>query len=72
MRKWISQPLIEASAIEQRLEAVEELATKCPGSMLNMMNLLKELPDLERGLCRIHYKKCGIAEFHVVLSSFKK
>eukprot|EP01119_Soliformovum_irregulare_P002658 TRINITY_DN1290_c0_g2_i1.p1 TRINITY_DN1290_c0_g2~~TRINITY_DN1290_c0_g2_i1.p1 ORF type:complete len:972 (-),score=331.02 TRINITY_DN1290_c0_g2_i1:43-2811(-) len=72
MRKWISQPLIEPSAIEQRLDAVEEISTNCPSSLQNMMDLLKELPDLERGLCRIHYKKCGIAEFHVVLTSFKK
>lgn len=60
------------SEINERLDAVEELLTRPPPSISRFVEVMSGLPDLERGLCRIHYKKCGTKEFLNILQGFKK
>lgn len=37
-----------------------------------MQSLLREIPDLERGLMRIHYRKCSPKEFLKILLAFQR
>lgn len=52
-REWVSKPLARISAIEDRLNAVEDLMMHSDLSS-SVRALLKKLPDLERLLARIH------------------
>jgi DNA mismatch repair protein MSH3 len=36
-----------------------------------LLSLLPQLPDLERGICRIFYNRCSVSEFISVLVAFK-
>lgn len=53
--------------IDQRLDAVEELSK---GSLQDFLVLLKGIPDLERAICRIYYKKCTMFELIATLKAF--
>jgi DNA mismatch repair protein MSH3 len=73
LKRWISNPLIDPRAIQERLEAVEELSNGDAPSISLVRQLLSSgLPDLERGLCRIYYKKCSTAEFYNIMKAFDK
>ena len=47
-------------AINDRLDAVEELATSNSTFLPKMRDLLKSLPDLERGITSIYNKRVGV------------
>ncbi|XP_029192324.2 DNA mismatch repair protein Msh3-like isoform X1 [Acropora millepora] len=68
LKKWISQPLRNVSAIEDRLNAVTELCAD-PSCMTPLKSLLSQLPDLERGLCTVYHRKCTPAEFVTIAKS---
>eukprot|EP00911_Craspedida_sp_UC1_P000115 UC1_evm1s91 len=71
LRKWVAQPLRDASRIMQRLDAVEELQS--PGLVGDTLReVLRGLPDLERGIAAAYYRKCTTAEFYTVVSSLVK
>jgi len=72
LRKWIQQPLLEKRLIDERLDAVEELMETSAPCILLMRDVLKALPDLERGLVQCHYKRCSPQAFLSLLQSFKK
>ncbi len=57
--------------IELRLDAVEELRDAPPPILTDFLAVVAKLPDLERGICRVYYKKCTIKEFIVVINAFK-
>lgn len=40
------------------------------GSLQDFLAQLKSVPDLERAICRIYYKKCTVFEFVVTLKAF--
>lgn len=87
LMQWIRQPLLRKSEIDERLNAVEELSEVGPSeadpavyedkkvsnqrSLANLLQLLDQLPDLERGVTRIFYNRCSVAEFLSVLVSFR-
>lgn len=54
----------------ERLEAVEEI-TENEG-LVAVLEVLHKLPDLEKGLCRLHYRRCTPAEFISILTAFHK
>ena len=56
LRRWISKPLIVSSAINARLEAVEELLQNRT-ALSDLREELKEIRDLERILGRL---SCGV------------
>ncbi|KAK2548691.1 DNA mismatch repair protein Msh3 [Acropora cervicornis] len=68
LKKWISQPLRNVSAIEDRLNAVTELCAD-PSCMTPLKSLLSQLPDLERGLCTVYHRKSTPAEFVTIAKS---
>lgn len=64
LKKWVSKPLVDPSEITRRLEAVAELRQNDSTWVKMLDALLQGLPDLERGLSRIHYKKvCTLTSF---------
>nr|QIC49977.1 DNA mismatch repair protein Msh6-like protein [Actinia equina] len=52
-KQWLCAPLCNPSAINDRLNAVEDLMTM-PAAMADVKDILKALPDLERLLRKIH------------------
>ncbi|XP_024080254.1 DNA mismatch repair protein Msh6 isoform X3 [Terrapene carolina triunguis] len=53
LKQWICAPLCNPHAINDRLDAVEDLLA-VPDKMFEVSELLKKLPDLERLLSKIH------------------
>ncbi|MDW7652078.1 MAG: DNA mismatch repair protein MutS, partial [Bacillota bacterium] len=53
LARWLEQPLLDAGAIESRLDAVEELSADF-GLLDDICVLLDEVYDLERLLGRVH------------------
>lgn len=71
LKKWVTKPLVDAAEITRRLEAVEELRHNDSTWVKMMDALLQGLPDLERGLSRIHYKKSTAKEAYSVLGALR-
>jgi len=65
-------PHFSSRQINSRLGAVTELAFDCNDFLSQIVELLKELPDLERGITRIFYQKCTVPEFISVLQAFER
>jgi len=55
MRQWLAQPLQNRTAIEKRLNAVEEVASDLVAKD-RVVELLKEIKDMERIVTRICYE----------------
>ncbi|KDE02450.1 hypothetical protein MVLG_07000 [Microbotryum lychnidis-dioicae p1A1 Lamole] len=68
---WLCAPLREAAAINQRLDAVEDLLAHA-NFVSTFDSMAKNLPDLERMLSRIHAKSCKKQDFLKVVASFGK
>jgi len=56
LRRWIEEPLLDAAAIEARLEAVEELLRK-PLARRKLREALQKMLDLERFLSRLCFQR---------------
>ncbi|EPE04232.1 dna mismatch repair protein msh3 [Ophiostoma piceae UAMH 11346] len=82
LRKWIGRPLLDRTALEARVEAVEELL-KASGTQKR--DKLEQLlsggggggsgggkTDLERSLIRIYYGKCTRSELVAVLQTLQR
>uniref|UniRef100_A0A6B2KX72 DNA mismatch repair proteins mutS family domain-containing protein n=1 Tax=Arcella intermedia TaxID=1963864 RepID=A0A6B2KX72_9EUKA len=67
--QWVKQPLKNIEKIRERLDAVEELST---GILEQFFVVLKQSPDLERGICRVFYRKCSTIEFITILKALKE
>ncbi|KAJ7098058.1 DNA mismatch repair protein MSH3 [Mycena belliarum] len=72
LREWVGRPLVDKCALELRIEAVEEILTSSSDKLVSLRQLLKGLPDLGKGLCRLQYKQSTPQEITVVLSAFYK
>ncbi|TNY21923.1 muts domain V-domain-containing protein [Rhodotorula diobovata] len=67
---WLCAPLRDVKAINDRLDAVEDLLGNATfATSFDVMG--KGLPDLERMLSRIHGKTCRKADFNKVIESFE-
>ena len=71
MRHWTTHPLLSAPAINQRLDAVTELMDTSNEWVGGLAALLAGLPDLERGLSRIHYSTAKPKEFLLLLQAYQ-
>ncbi|KFH66766.1 DNA mismatch repair protein MSH6 [Podila verticillata NRRL 6337] len=69
-RRWLCHPLRSTTAIAARLDAVEDLM-RVPGFLELFEEKCARFPDLERIVSRIHAGSCKIADFLVVLSTFR-
>ncbi|KAF9936320.1 DNA mismatch repair protein msh6 [Modicella reniformis] len=69
-RRWLCHPLRSIPAINARLDAVEDLM-RVPGFMELFEEKCTRFPDLERIVSRIHAGSSKMAEFLVVLATFR-
>lgn len=73
LRKWVGRPLIQKSALEERIAAVEELKdgenTRPVEKLKHVLGRIKT--DLEKVLLRIYYKKCSRKELLSALQTFQ-
>ncbi|CAL1703692.1 unnamed protein product [Somion occarium] len=72
LRSWVGRPLVDAVALKERTDAVEEIMHTTSGKLTILRQLLKNSPDLARGLCRIQYGKCTPQELASLLPAFYK
>ncbi len=72
LRKWVSRPLTDIAALEQRLDAVQTLVADNSYVLRTLPNLLQGLPDLERGLARMTYGRATPTELATVLLSLNR
>ncbi|KAJ1721891.1 DNA mismatch repair protein msh6 [Coemansia erecta] len=66
LRRWTCYPLRDATAIDARLDVVDYLLA-VPDAADALTDALAPLPDIERGLSRIHAGRCRVADFLGVL-----
>ncbi|XP_075036189.1 DNA mismatch repair protein Msh3 [Mixophyes fleayi] len=69
LRQWVTQPIINASEINARLDAVSEVLLSDSAVFSQIRGYLCKLPDLDRGLCSIYHKKCSPQEFFLIVST---
>lgn len=72
LRNWISKPLINREEIESRYDSVENIQSNFNHFLENLANLLKNSPDLEKILNRIHYGKVKRKELYIFLSKIEE
>lgn len=83
LRKWIGRPLLTreyllllldltSREIEARLGAVEEIKESTNYKLEDVASLLTRLPDLEKGLVRIHYGRCTRPELLSILNALSR
>ena len=70
-KQWVCHPLIDASNINARLDAVESLNADTT-LRDQFTSQLSKLPDLERIISRIHAGVCKAQEFVRVLDGFEQ
>lgn len=69
LKTWVCHPLLDISAINQRLDSVDGLLND--GNLMELLSSsLRSLPDLERMLSRIHSGNLRIKDFARVIDSF--
>nr|XP_034348126.1 DNA mismatch repair protein Msh3 [Arvicanthis niloticus] len=55
--------------INARLDAISDVLHSESSVFEQIENLLRKLPDVERGLCSIYHKKCSTQEFFLIVKS---
>ena len=58
---------IYGSLLQDRVDAVEEIVSSSSEKLLALGQVLKKLPDLAKGLCRIQYGKVRQQELSFLL-----
>ncbi|XP_028616023.1 DNA mismatch repair protein Msh3 isoform X2 [Grammomys surdaster] len=69
LKKWVTQPLLKLRDINARLDAISDVLHSESSVFEQIENLLRKLPDVERGLCSIYHKKCSTQEFFLIVKS---
>ncbi|KAG0369047.1 muts domain V-domain-containing protein [Gamsiella multidivaricata] len=74
LKKWVGKPLVDRKALQERVDAVEEILTLADKNtyLESARGVLKGLMDLEKGVCRIHYGKSSPKEFLAILRTFMR
>ncbi|KIL68593.1 hypothetical protein M378DRAFT_8640 [Amanita muscaria Koide BX008] len=72
LKHWISRPLVDKRALQERASAVEEILESSNTKLHVLRDILKDLPDLAKGLCRIQYGQCTPEELAVLLPALNK
>ncbi|XP_069080623.1 DNA mismatch repair protein Msh3 isoform X2 [Pleurodeles waltl] len=67
LKKWVTRPLVRASEINARLDAISEVLLSESSIFGQIQRLINKLPDLERGICSIYHKKCSTQEFYLIV-----
>ncbi|KAF8959081.1 DNA mismatch repair protein MSH3 [Flammula alnicola] len=72
LRSWVGRPLVDKRVLQDRVDAVQEILESSSETLLTLRGVLKGLPDLAKGLCRIQYGQCTPKELSVLLPAFNK
>ncbi|CAE7205240.1 unnamed protein product [Rhizoctonia solani] len=72
LRSWIGRPLVDRKILQERVDAVEEILETKELKVERLQLLLKGLPDLVKGLCRIQYKKATPSELVTMLTAWQR
>ncbi|BGP29936.1 hypothetical protein JCM10296v2_001688 [Rhodotorula toruloides] len=73
LRKWLTKPLLSKELVEERLDAIFDIHRLSASLTLSKLrDLLRHLPDLERGLSRIHFGRATPNELLRVLEAFRR
>ncbi|KAG8715116.1 Mismatch repair protein msh3 [Ceratobasidium sp. 394] len=72
LRSWVGRPLVDKEILQQRVDAVEEIINTKGLKIERMQLLLKGLPDLVKGLCRIQYRKATPPELATMLAAWNR
>ncbi|KAJ6496538.1 DNA mismatch repair protein MSH3 [Mycena vitilis] len=72
LRNWVGKPLVSKSELQLRIEAIGEIVESPSDKLVSLRQILKRLPDLAKGLCRIQYKQSTPQELAVLISVFYK
>ncbi|PCH38453.1 hypothetical protein WOLCODRAFT_65402 [Wolfiporia cocos MD-104 SS10] len=72
LRSWVGRPLTDTKILRERIDAVEEILQDESPKLTRLRDLLRRLPDLARGLCRIQYGKCTPQELAILLTTFNE
>lgn len=70
LRQWIERPLREASRIQERLHAVDEIYGQS-SLRLTAREILADIKDLERLVTRLTYKSCNARDLVNLASSLE-
>ncbi|CEL52191.1 DNA mismatch repair protein MSH3 OS=Cryptococcus neoformans var, neoformans serotype D (strain B-3501A) GN=MSH3 PE=3 SV=1 [Rhizoctonia solani AG-1 IB] len=62
----------KSSVLQERVDAVEEILNTKELKVERLQLLLKGLPDLVKGLCRIQYKKATPSELAILLTAWQR
>ncbi|KAJ7685045.1 DNA mismatch repair protein MSH3 [Mycena polygramma] len=72
LRNWVGKPLVSKNELQLRIEAIGEIVESPSDKLVSLRQILKRLPDLAKGLCRIQYKQSTPQELAVLISVFYK
>ncbi|KAJ3415706.1 DNA mismatch repair protein msh6 [Chytridiales sp. JEL 0842] len=70
-KSWVCHPLKDIEAINDRLDAVDDMYT-LSGLQDILGSCLTSMPDLERVISRIHAGTCRVKDFIIALAAFDK
>ncbi|KAI9456446.1 DNA mismatch repair protein MSH3 [Russula earlei] len=72
LRSWVGKPLMDIAVLQERIDAIEEIISTSSQHVHTLRPILRGLPDLAKGLCRIQYGKCTPKELATLLPAFNK
>ncbi|GAA5848304.1 hypothetical protein JCM8547_004473 [Rhodosporidiobolus lusitaniae] len=73
LRRWVTKPLLSLEAVAARHAAISEIHSLSSSLTLQKLrDLLRTLPDLERGLSRIHFGRASPNELLRMLEALKR
>ncbi|ORX77847.1 hypothetical protein BCR32DRAFT_295362 [Anaeromyces robustus] len=75
LKKWIERPLLNIDLLNERTNAIEEILNgqiSHTNNFIKLKKLLNSIPDIEKALCHIFYKRCSLSELVDTLLAFKK
>lgn len=72
LRRWVSRPLVSLPAVNERLDAISEILEGNNEIITKLGETIKKLPDLERGLIRIHFGRANPGELLKVLETLSR
>ncbi|KAG5647140.1 hypothetical protein DXG03_001095 [Asterophora parasitica] len=62
----------KTNVLQDRIDAVEEIRESASEQLVTIRQILRKLPDLAKGLCRIQYGQCTPQELAILFPAFNK
>ncbi|ANB14169.1 mismatch repair protein MSH3 [Sugiyamaella lignohabitans] len=72
LKSWLAKPLVDREQLELRVEAVSELVSSYPDKIHKIAQIMKRLPDMEKGLIRLYYKRTTRKQLYFTLDFLRE